>query len=121
CIKEWRKTDSLTTPFQTTDTTKTCPVCRKNSPYIVPSSSFAKEGPKKDEIVKSYKDRLSQIPCKYFQETRKCPFANKCFYKHANPDGTKCDLGPPKRKKPRTCLGNFRYWEYSPHFYKRLG
>ncbi|CAG8513220.1 4141_t:CDS:2 [Dentiscutata erythropus] len=112
CIKEWRKTDNLSTPFQTTDTTKTCPVCRKNSPYIVPSPSFAKAGQKKDQIILSYKERMSRIPCKYFQESRKCPFADECFYKHANPDGSRCSLGPPKKKKPRTCsLGNFRYLE----------
>ncbi|CAG8719507.1 15964_t:CDS:2 [Gigaspora rosea] len=112
CIKEWRKTDNLSTPFQTTDTTKTCPVCRKNSPYIVPSPSFAKTGQKKDQIILSYKERMSRIPCKYFQESRKCPFADECFYQHANPDGSRCSLGPPKKKKPRTCsLGNFRYLE----------
>ncbi|CAG8490597.1 1781_t:CDS:2 [Scutellospora calospora] len=111
-LLEWRKTDNMSTPFQSIDTTKTCPVCRKNSPYIVPSSSFAKSGQKKDEIILSYKKRISQIPCKYFQETRKCPFADACFYKHANPDGSRCSLGPPKKKKPRTCtLGNFRYLE----------
>ncbi|RHZ51063.1 hypothetical protein Glove_485g22 [Diversispora epigaea] len=115
CIKEWRKTDNLSSPFQTIDTTKTCPVCRKNSPYIVPSQSFAKSGSIKDQIISSYRERLAQIPCKYFQDSKKCPFADECHYKHANPDGSRCILGPPRKKKPRSVrqIGNFRYLEVS--------
>ncbi|CAG8704027.1 17829_t:CDS:2 [Acaulospora morrowiae] len=115
CIKEWRKTDDISSPFQTINTTKTCPVCRKNSPYVVPSPTFAKSGPIKDQIILNYRQRLAQIPCKYFTERRTCPFADACHYKHANPDGTRCILGPPHKKKTRSVcpIENFRYLEVS--------
>ncbi|CAI2167140.1 13044_t:CDS:1 [Funneliformis geosporum] len=110
CIQEWRKTSNVSSPFQDVDTTKTCPVCRKNSPYIVPSPRFAKSGDQKDQIISTYKEKISRIPCKYFEETRTCPFADACFYQHANPDGTRCNLGPPVKRKKRSYLSsNFRY------------
>ncbi|CAG8621386.1 3984_t:CDS:2 [Funneliformis caledonium] len=110
CIQEWRKTSNVSSPFQDVDTTKTCPVCRKNSPYIVPSPRFAKSGTQKDQIISTYKEKISRIPCKYFEESRTCPFADACFYQHANPDGTRCNLGPPIKRKKRSYLSsNFRY------------
>ncbi|CAG8737018.1 990_t:CDS:2 [Rhizophagus irregularis] len=89
CIQVWRKTSNVSSPFQDVDTTKTCPVCRKNSPYVVPSSRFAKAGPQKEQIISTYKEKISQIPCKYFEGSGKCPFADECFYQHANPDGSR--------------------------------
>jgi len=112
CIKEWRKTSNVSSPFQDTDTTKTCPVCRKNSPYFVPSLSFAKSGPQKEHIISAYREKISQIPCKYFEEGGKCPFADACFYRHANPDGSRCILGPPRKRKPRFLSSNIRYEEF---------
>ncbi|CAG8539184.1 16227_t:CDS:2 [Acaulospora colombiana] len=87
----------------------------ENSPYVVPSPTFAKSGPAKDQIISSYRERLAQIPCKYFKETRRCPFADACHYEHANPDGTRCILGPPRKKKTRSVcpIENFRYLEVS--------
>lgn len=108
CIKEWRQTSNVSSPFQDNDTTKTCPVCRKNSPYFVPSYNFTKSGPQKDKIISDYKDKMARIPCKYFTKSRKCPFADACFYRHANPDGSRCILGPPRKKKPRY-LSGIRY------------
>ncbi|RIA91567.1 hypothetical protein C1645_767165 [Glomus cerebriforme] len=107
CIQVWRKTSNVSSPFQDVDTTKTCPVCRKNSPYFVPSSRFAKSGPQKEQIISTYKEKISQIPCKYFEKSRKCPFADACFYQHANPDGSRCILGPPRKKKTRSYIRYF--------------
>lgn len=105
CIKEWRQTSNVSSPFQDNDTTKTCPVCRKNSPYFVPSFNFTKSGPQKEQIISDYKDRMARIPCKYFTKSRKCPFADDCFYQHANPDGSRCILGPPRKKKSKFLTG----------------
>lgn len=107
CIQVWRKTSNVSSPFQDVDTTKTCPVCRKNSPYVVPSNRFAKAGPQKEQIISTYKEKISLIPCKYFEGSGKCPFADECFYQHANPDGSRCKLGPPKKKKPRSFIRYF--------------
>jgi hypothetical protein len=112
CIKEWRKTSNVSSPFQDTDTTKTCPVCRKNSPYFVPSLHFTKSGPQKEQIITTYREKISQIPCRYFEKSGKCPFADECFYRHANPDGSRCVLGPPRKRKPRFLSSNIRYEEF---------
>lgn len=35
------------------------------------------------------------------QGSGKCPFGNKCFYKHALPDGKLVDVGVPHRQERR--------------------
>lgn len=57
----------------------------------------------KDKLILDYKSALARKDCKYFKKGQgKCPFGNKCFYLHAFPDGSKCDVGPPpKQRRPR--------------------
>ena len=44
----------------------------------------------------------SKKACRYYKNgTGECPFGNKCFYLHALPNGTKVDVGPPRRKPKR--------------------
>lgn len=46
-------------------TTKTCPMCRTSSRFVVPSSLFFPEGdPKKIEATERYKSSMARIKCR---------------------------------------------------------
>jgi E3 ubiquitin-protein ligase makorin len=61
----------------------------------------------KEKLIDSYKKALSLKPCKYFKQGRGvCPFAGNCFYLHANPDGRKVELPPPRPRRRRTGDGD---------------
>ncbi|KAK9487648.1 hypothetical protein V1527DRAFT_460154 [Lipomyces starkeyi] len=79
---------------------KCCPLCRRPSDFIVPSSHrpakstagsstrLSGEHAKqltKQEIVEAYLATLKHIPCKYFAATRSCQFGNDCHYAHRVP------------------------------------
>lgn len=67
------------------ETTKTCPVCRKKSQYVIPSSVVpvpprrkpgeggsgeeSPANPAKEQIIKTYLERKKRIPCKYYQRS----------------------------------------------------
>ncbi|KAF7796341.1 hypothetical protein EIP86_007518 [Pleurotus ostreatoroseus] len=73
--------------------TKKCPTCRTPSKFVTPSSIFYPNGhPGKELAIANYKDAMSRIPCKHFQESspvdRFCPFGKDCFYQHLDLDGT---------------------------------
>jgi E3 ubiquitin-protein ligase makorin len=62
-----------------------CPICRRESFIVIPSTKYIKAGPEKDAIVEKYKDNLLNIPCKHFSRGEDtCPFGNSCFYSHIN-------------------------------------
>jgi len=74
CIREWRKQiDS--------QVVRSCPLCRKQSHYVIPSTIFA-TGEAKKKIELLYLTSLRDIPCKYFKKVGKCPFGDNCFYVH---------------------------------------
>lgn len=73
CIKNWRQTTD-------TKTVKTCPVCRVQSNFVVPSPIYLQKEDKLD-YVKKYKEELSKVKCKYLKYDL-CPFGNHCFYSH---------------------------------------
>ncbi|RUP47802.1 hypothetical protein BC936DRAFT_145319 [Jimgerdemannia flammicorona] len=113
CIREWRKNkssgSSLASPFNsdrnshrpvspsgssTTSSstadlgpTKTCPLCRTPSPYIIPSSIYPATAQDKTVMNDRYKASLSRIPCRYFEQSnrnrRTCLFGDDCFFRHA--------------------------------------
>ncbi|KAK9334197.1 hypothetical protein V1520DRAFT_330556 [Lipomyces starkeyi] len=79
---------------------KCCPLCRRPSDFIVPSSHrpakstagnsnrMSGEHAKqltKQEIIDAYLATLKHIPCKYFAATRSCQFGNDCHYAHRVP------------------------------------
>jgi E3 ubiquitin-protein ligase makorin len=87
CIRNWRST-SPTSGMDVNSTLRACPICRKLSYYVVPSTTWysSKEG--KQEIVEGYKAKLRSIDCKHFDFGKgTCPFGSSCFYKHAYRDG----------------------------------
>lgn len=54
----------------------------------------------KDKLLNDYRAALGAKDCKYFKKGEgKCPFGNKCFYKHALPNGDIVDVGLPKRAR----------------------
>jgi E3 ubiquitin-protein ligase makorin len=74
---------------------KSCPSCRTQSHYVVPSSVFYREGdPKKERTITTYKETLARTPCRRFEENLRlrgrafCPFGRDCFYRHLDEDGT---------------------------------
>ncbi|EEP82334.1 predicted protein [Uncinocarpus reesii 1704] len=103
CIRSWRSSskpeepeDYPTDQAALSKTTKTCPLCRKKSAFVIPSSIFPtppssdisaatkdiaqasgesgaeeKKNPVKDEIIQGYLEKLKKIPCRYFEEESK--------------------------------------------------
>lgn len=101
CIRNWRATlpENPTSENELKKTSKTCPMCRSQSDFIIPSSIWptaaTNENPMKKEIVERYLGRLRTIPCKHFEKSIndsappdykfKCQFGNHCHYSHAHP------------------------------------
>ncbi|KAL0485230.1 hypothetical protein AKO1_004231 [Acrasis kona] len=77
CIREWRRSQTDLSK------TRTCPLCRKTSNYVIPSHHFPSTAIQKDEIVDAYKSELKTKPCKYYQRLQECPFGQNCFYSHS--------------------------------------
>jgi len=91
CIKKWRST------VLNLSSVKSCPLCRKISFYIIPSSIFPKNEEEKNLIIAEYRKSRMKIRCKYFKypEHQFCPFGDECFYAHLLPNGERAVLGPP--------------------------
>jgi len=85
-------------------TSKTCPICRSQSDFIIPSSIWPivsapasaslPDNTMKKGIVDGYLGRLKTIPCRYFEQSIKdsspdykfkCQFGNNCHYLHTHP------------------------------------
>jgi len=91
CIKKWRST------VLNLSSVKSCPLCRKISFYIIPSSIFPKNEEEKNLIISEYRKSRMKIRCKYYKypEHQFCPFGDECFYAHLLPNGERAVLGPP--------------------------
>lgn len=84
CIRTWRAQHSMHDL-----TTKSCPLCREITFFIVPSSTWTIDKTEKRKIIDAYKRKLGQISCKYFNSgDRVCPFGTSCFYSHRHADGS---------------------------------
>lgn len=80
CIRGWRK-DGISVA-KDNEAVRLCPLCRKESHFIVPSVRFVSSGQEKDGIVEAYKQALGRIPCKNLSKAAACPFGSSCFYYH---------------------------------------
>ncbi|CAK9275586.1 unnamed protein product [Sphagnum jensenii] len=89
CIRGWRSGSHA--PGMDIDTVvRACPVCRVASHFIVPSVVWYSSSEEKEDIINGYKNKLSDIDCKYFDYGNgTCPFGTSCFYKHMFRDGSR--------------------------------
>ena len=102
CIRQWRKTEQLARKI-----IRSCPECRVFSSFVIPSKVWYSNSQDKKDIIKNYKQALSEKPCKYFNQGKnECPFGGACFYLHAYPDGSKAKMPFPRHHKPRLLWNN---------------
>lgn len=86
CLMEWRTEGS-----EEAEDRRTCPICRKKSDYVVPSSINPVDNDAKEVIVNEYRTRLGRIPCKKFDGSlESCPYGSGCFYAHIDEEGENC-------------------------------
>ncbi|XP_067646161.1 probable E3 ubiquitin-protein ligase makorin-1 [Eurosta solidaginis] len=95
CIRKWRQAKQFEHKI-----TRSCPECRVCSDFVCPSEFWVETKEEKDKLLTDYRLALGIKDCKYFKKgDGKCPFGNKCFYKHALPNGDLVDVGCPKRAR----------------------
>uniref|UniRef100_A0A1I8M144 RING-type E3 ubiquitin transferase n=1 Tax=Musca domestica TaxID=7370 RepID=A0A1I8M144_MUSDO len=93
CIRKWRQAKQFEHKI-----TRSCPECRVSSDFVCPSAFWVETKEEKDKLLGDYRKALGIKDCKYFKKgDGKCPFGNKCFYKHALPNGDLVDVGCPKK------------------------
>ncbi|MCL7046943.1 hypothetical protein MKW94_004314 [Papaver nudicaule] len=87
CIRNWRN-NCPTSGMDVNSALRACPICRKLSYFVIPSVIWYANQEEKQDIVSSYKAKLSSIDCRHFDfGNATCPFGTSCFYKHAYRDG----------------------------------
>ncbi|XP_017055327.1 probable E3 ubiquitin-protein ligase makorin-1 [Drosophila ficusphila] len=97
CIRRWRRAKQFA---QTV--TRSCPECRVYSAFVCPSLFWVETKEDKDKLIQGYRTALAEKDCKYFRKGEgRCPFGNKCFYRHATESGILIDVGSPRQgRKP---------------------
>lgn len=94
CIRTWRKAKNFENKIK-----RGCPTCRISSDFVCPSIVWVEGHDEKDKLINDYKKACNTTHCKHFKQgSGKCPFGNKCFYKHALPSGQLVDVGGPSRQ-----------------------
>ncbi|XP_057350122.1 probable E3 ubiquitin-protein ligase makorin-1 isoform X1 [Manis pentadactyla] len=83
CLRTWRKSQQ---DFPL-DVIKACPQCRVHSSYIIPHKFWVSREAEKEQLIKNFKARTSQIRCRFFTRGHgRCPFKSDCIYLHQLPD-----------------------------------
>ncbi|KAI8896881.1 hypothetical protein BC833DRAFT_595852 [Globomyces pollinis-pini] len=81
CIRTWRDNDAV-------DTSKTCPICRNVTHFVVPSTVWPINQQQKQTIIEEYRTNLSKIDCRHYRKgAGTCPFSTSCFYRHVDDNG----------------------------------
>ncbi|KAI8899440.1 hypothetical protein BC833DRAFT_507282, partial [Globomyces pollinis-pini] len=79
CITTWRKNDGSS---MSTEAVRSCPTCRLESIYVIPSDIHL-TGQAKTDYVENYIQSKADIHCKRFNYGGGfCPFRHTCFFKH---------------------------------------
>ncbi|XP_075993855.1 E3 ubiquitin-protein ligase makorin-2 [Genypterus blacodes] len=112
CIRKWRCTKQFSNKI-----IKSCPECRVVSEFVIPSVSWVEDQDEKNRLIELFKCGVSKKSCKYFAQGRgSCPFADRCLYLHAFPDGSRA--APEPTRKQLSSEGNVRFmnsvrlWDY---------
>ncbi|XP_072497960.1 probable E3 ubiquitin-protein ligase makorin-1 isoform X2 [Notamacropus eugenii] len=83
CLRTWRQSRGNCPQ----NIIKACPECRVRSNYFVPYKFWVSKGPEKEQLIRNFTDRTSQIHCKFFMQGRgHCPFQSDCIYLHQFPE-----------------------------------
>eukprot|EP00020_Sapocribrum_chincoteaguense_P001746 CAMPEP_0170736890 /NCGR_PEP_ID=MMETSP0437-20130122/3845_1 /TAXON_ID=0 /ORGANISM="Sexangularia sp." /LENGTH=376 /DNA_ID=CAMNT_0011075261 /DNA_START=72 /DNA_END=1198 /DNA_ORIENTATION=+ len=94
CIRAWRsarETDHESGAMLDTTTTRSCPICRTWSPYILPSPSFTADHTQKHTLQQSFTSWAAKTPCREEREDRPCPFGTSCLFRHSNTVASRLD------------------------------
>ncbi|XP_066500251.1 makorin, ring finger protein, 4 isoform X2 [Hoplias malabaricus] len=99
CIMTWRKTKE----FQE-DVIKACPQCRVKSTFYIPSKYWVYEDEPKAALISAFKEKSSQIKCKFFMHRGCCPFGVECIFSHDLPPGHRPQRQPFRPKSAAELL-----------------
>jgi len=78
CIRRWRQAEYIEDNVK-----RGCPECRVFSEFVCPSAYWVDTKEEKDKLLSEYRAAMGAKDCKYFNGgLGKCPFGNKCFYRH---------------------------------------
>ncbi|OWF51252.1 probable E3 ubiquitin-protein ligase makorin-1 [Mizuhopecten yessoensis] len=102
CIRKWRGARQFENKI-----VRACPECRVTSDFVTPSKYWVESDEEKKKLIQGYKKALSAKPCMYFKKGEgECPFNEKCFYLHANEDGTIATPKPRQRRRRQNAEGD---------------
>uniref|UniRef100_A0A336MQK2 RING-type E3 ubiquitin transferase n=1 Tax=Culicoides sonorensis TaxID=179676 RepID=A0A336MQK2_CULSO len=115
CIRKWRQAEQFDNKIK-----RACPECRITSDFVCPSTFWVDTKEEKDKLINEYKDAMQIKDCKYFNKGRgKCPFGNRCFYRHVDSNGVPVDVGVPPRPVRRQnqfgeleVLEDLHFWDF---------
>ncbi len=69
-------------------TTHSCPICRVESKYVIPSYHHISNSKEKEEYYEKYKESKKFIKCKHFDGNKgSCPFGKDCYFAHYDVNG----------------------------------
>ena len=106
CLRSWKKSKTVGS-----EVSQLCPVCRKKFKFIVPSRTFC-TGKTRKIAIKTFKDRTSKMPCKYFRGIGSCPFGKSCLYAHLNEDGVSLKEWDCKRSRYKKSLNQLFFFDW---------